>query len=362
MKQKVLLATPLYPPDIGGPATYTVLLETELPKLGLEVEVVSFGGSRVWPKPFSHLHYLIRLCWRARGCQLIFAQDPVSVGLPALVTAKLFGKKFVIRMPGDYAWEQSTQRYGVSDGIDAFQSKQYGWRVEFLRWWQNLVTKRADLVITPSEYFRQLVIGWGINPEKVHTVYNGIDLDLKPTSVAKPGVRTLVTVGRLVPWKGIKELLAVMSQLPKWQLWIIGDGPELSDLKAAVAAADLRDRVKFLGTQSRSQMLGYCEAADAFVLNTYFESFSFQVAEMMALGKPIITTNVGSLPELIDDYREGLLLTPGDTAAFVKAVESLSEEPDLWRERVAAARLKVRKFSIDNTVKQTFDLVNKLLS
>jgi hypothetical protein len=99
---KVLIATGLYYPDIGGPATYVKMLEEHFPQRGVELTVIPFSKVKQYPKIIKHLKYVL-LLWRAsKDKDLIFALDPVSVGLPALVAAKLRGKKFVLRVPGDF--------------------------------------------------------------------------------------------------------------------------------------------------------------------------------------------------------------------------------------------------------------------
>ncbi|MEM9336984.1 MAG: glycosyltransferase family 4 protein [Patescibacteria group bacterium] len=358
--KKLTIATPLYPPDIGGPATYTKLLEDALPKYGVEVEVVSFGKSRHLPKGISHLHFFWRVLRSVARTDVVLAQDPVSVGLPTMFAAKLKRKKFVIRMPGDYAWEQSVQRYQVSDTIDDFQTKRYGFRVELLRSVQVFVSKRADAIITPSDYFKRLVSGWGIDLEQISTVYNGIDLSQPPTYIEKPTEKTMVTAGRLVPWKGMPVLLKVLQQLPGWRLKIIGEGPQQSALEAMVAEQRLSDRVDFLGKLPRSDVLGWCKVADAFVLNTYFESFSFQIAEAMMAGSAIVTTKIGSLPELITNGEQGVLVEPDDISAIVDAVSSTVESPQLWQQRKDSAQEKAKAFTLENTVNSTLSVLHKV--
>src|SRR3989339_1894470 len=106
MSKKILIATPLYPPDIGGPATYAKTLEIELPKRGLVVSIVSFSSVRHLPKGFSHLAYFFKLLKAAWRADLIFALDPISVGLPAHAVSKLLGKPLYVKIVGDFAWEQ----------------------------------------------------------------------------------------------------------------------------------------------------------------------------------------------------------------------------------------------------------------
>jgi glycosyltransferase involved in cell wall biosynthesis len=222
----ILVATGIYPPEIGGPATYTVLLEKELPKYGYTVSALPFSVSRHLPKLFRHLDYALKLAKRARQADVIFAQDVASVGLPALIVAKLLRKVFLVRVPGDYAWEQSVQRYGVKDNIDDFQTRSYGLRVGTLRCIQSCVTRYADTVITPSDYFRELVSGWGVSKENCITIYNGVDLNVVAAPVEKPTRFTIVSAGRLVPWKGFLALIEILKTHPDWQLIILGDGPE----------------------------------------------------------------------------------------------------------------------------------------
>ena len=358
---KLLIATGLYAPEIGGPATYTKLLDEKLPAAGYEVSVLPFSVSRPYPKVIRHVHYAWRLWRLARSVDIVYAQDTVSVGLPALLVAKLRRKPFVIRVPGDYAWEQSVQRFGVTATIDDFQTQRQTWRVRLLQFIQCTVVTRAALVITPSQYFQKLVGGWGVAPEKNITIYNGVDLNVAPTDIKPSEQKTIVTAGRLVAWKGITGLLTMLESLPDWRLVIVGDGPDRAALVAQVAKRNLTERVLFTGSIPRADVLGWCVAADVFVLNTHFESFSYQVVEAMHSGTPVIVTNVGSLPELITSGIEGVLVTPDDLTALRAAVLSVESESDLWAKRTAAAQTKVKTFSIENCMQRLDTELQKLV-
>ena len=102
---KILIATGLYPPDIGGPATYTALLEKELPQHGIEVTVAPFSSVRHLPKGIRHVAYFLTLMRMSRNVSFIYALDPVSVGVPALFASILRFKPFILSVRGDYAWE-----------------------------------------------------------------------------------------------------------------------------------------------------------------------------------------------------------------------------------------------------------------
>ena len=134
-KKTILIATGLYPPDVGGPATYSYLLNQELPRRGWEVKILSFGEVRSWPKIIRHLAYGWKVFRLVRHYQIIYVQDPVSVGLPVCLACALARRSFILKIVGDYAWEQGSQRFGVIDLLDDFslEYKKYIWPVKLLK-------------------------------------------------------------------------------------------------------------------------------------------------------------------------------------------------------------------------------------
>ncbi|MCX6715947.1 MAG: hypothetical protein NT077_02940, partial [Candidatus Taylorbacteria bacterium] len=122
---KILVATSSYPPEIGGPSTYSYLLAERLPRMGIDVDILSFGKVRHMPKVIRHVAYALMLLWHARKADVVFAQDAVSVGLPTILSSFILGKQFMVRVPGDYAWEQS-KHFGANDSMEDFQKKRYG--------------------------------------------------------------------------------------------------------------------------------------------------------------------------------------------------------------------------------------------
>ncbi len=356
---KILIATPLYPPDIGGPATYSKLLFDELPKRGIEVSTLSFGEVRKLPKIIRHFFYFLKLLKRGRGVDIIFAQDTASVGFPALWASRILNKRFFVRVPGDYAWEQATQRYGVKDSIDEFQNKKYGWRVEFLRKVQKLTVNGAETVIAPSMYFRQLVSRWVRNPGKVFCIYNGIDLASISKSSGEYEPKTIISASRLVPWKGFSVLIKIMKSLPDWKLLIAGDGPGRKELEEIITHHSVNTRVFLLGSMNREELIKKIQKSEVFVLNTSFESFSFQIVEAMACGTPVITTNIGNLTEIIDNGKSGILVTPNDEKAIISSITHLSSDATFREQIIVEARKKSQQFSIQNTLDNLFTHLKK---
>lgn len=329
---KILIATGIYPPSIGGPATYSQLLCTELPTRDVDVEVLSFDSVRHLPKGISHLAFWLKVTKAARKADLIYAQDPVSVGLPSQLAAQLFFKPFFLRLGGDYAWEQGVQRYGITDDLDTFAARRAGYPllVMILKRIQVHVAFWARRVIVPSEYLKKVVTSWGINPDKISVIKNVIEPLPQLADKAAERARwkitapTLVTVGRLVPWKGFLQLIEMMPDLlllkPDLRLVIIGDGPQLSELENRVNQLNLQKSVEFKGRMKRNELLSYVKAADLFVLNTFYEGFSHQVIESQSVGTPVVTTTAGGNGEAIRHEVDGILVSPHDQEAMKRAI------------------------------------------
>jgi glycosyltransferase involved in cell wall biosynthesis len=349
---KILVATGLFPPEIGGPATYAALLRDMLPKRGIAVDILAFSSVRHLPTVLRHIAYAWAVYRRAKGADIIFVQDTVSTGVPVWIAATLRRMPFVLRVPGDYAWEQGRQRLGVTAGIDEFQHGSYGVRVALLRTVQCRVAQAATAVIVPSAYFGRLVAGWGVSASQLHVIYNSVDSVSAIPPASPPAGKVIVTVGRLVPWKGFAELIDCVPRLPEWHLVVVGDGPGRGSLLARARERGVAEQVTFTGALSRAEVFGWYGVADAFVLNSSFESFSYQVAEALQRGVPVITTNVGSLPELVEDGVEGWLVSPNDEDALVAAIESVATEPEVWKKRVEAGKRKADMFNPETMIEK----------
>ncbi len=355
---KILIATGLYPPESGGPATYTKLLEERLPAFDISVSVLPFSRVRHLPKVFRHVAYFWKCFLMARKADVVFAQDTVSVGFPAALTCLLTGKKFLVRVPGDYAWEQGRQRFGVRDEIEEFQNKTYGVRVWMLRAIQTFVVGRAFRVVVPSQYMKKIVSGWTA-PEKITVIYSAVQM---PVPVEEPRDRPIgfliVTIARLVPWKGVDGLMRVVAREPTWQLVIVGDGPDRSKLEKLSNELGVSERVRFTGQLPREVGLGWAKVANVFVLNSTYEGLSHVLIEVMSLGMPIVASSIDGNVEVASDV--AWLVKTGSDEGLHFALKSLKDDPAKARQLGTLASERAKDFSIDKTLEQLSSLLKTL--
>lgn len=378
----ILLATGIYPPDIGGPATYVRTLEEKLPDFGFDVRVISYGiknnesgiknnglfivdrGQNVF---FRYLKYF-REMWRMRNwIDIVYLQGPISEGVPAALFCRLFRKKYVLKVVGDYAWEQGRQRFAVRDLLDDFLENSHGFRVGLFRFLQYRVARGAERIITPSEYLKKVVSKWGISDNKIQVIYNSVpalSLDIsKKQAREELGLSDdiIMTAGRLVSWKGFFSLITLMPELlkvnNKFRLIIVGNGPDHQKLESRIIDLKLKKFVRIITGKNKSDVLRYMRAADMFVLNTGYEGLSHVLIEAMQIGVPIVTTRVGGNGEVVRDGESGILLDYDDKESIKTAILDLWHNPELGDGFVRHAKEGLSKFSEE---KMIFDIVEIL--
>lgn len=371
---KILIATGLYAPEIGGPATHTDILERELPALGFEIVVVPFARVRMFPKIVRHIVYCFMLVARARGAAAIYALDPVSVGLPALIASKITGKPFVLRVAGDYAWEQAVGRHGTKLFLDQFVTKvrTQALPVRILVSVERFVARGARCIVVPSEYLKRIVVAWGIPESKIQVVYNAFiapkmnaTREVAQARFALSGT-VIASAGRFVSWKGFRALIEAFAEMRKERpdalLVLVGDGPDHAALVAHAKELNVGDHVRFLGVLPHADLVALMAGVDVFVLNTAYEGFSHQLLEVMSLGAPVITTNVGGNSELVEDGKTGLFVPFDDAHALARAMLHIVQNTAAAEALRAAASVRASSFTVEKMlegVKRAFETVSE---
>ncbi len=366
---RLLLAAGLYPPDIGGPATYAAMVERELPKEGIMVTVVPYRSVRSVPKLFRHLAYTWKL-WNAAGAaDCIYALDPVSVGVPATVVALLRRRPLLLRLGGDYAWEQGRIRFGVTASLDEYTNARHEapWQVRLLHMVQSFVAGRAQNVVVPSEYLATIVRTWGVAPERLKVIYSAVSplpvTKTRDEARAELGVSDFVitSVARLTPWKGEYALISVVKAMREHGILVTllvgGDGPYRKTLEAHAAACGVTAHVRFLGVLDKPALGVLFSAADVYVLNSAYEGLSHQLLEVMAHGIPVVASAVGGNPELIRNKSNGLLVPYNDEEALVGALVSLARDPAGAAALAATAKASLAKFTEAATLRALLTVI-----
>lgn len=371
---KLLLTTPLYPPQVGGPATRAFLLENRLPDFGFEVSLVKFGDVLTFPKIVRHFVFFLQILIKGFRSDVIVAQDPVSTGLPALLASKLLRKKYIVFIVGDYAWEQGVQRFGVTDALDDFslQYKKYSFFVRTLKNIQTYVAGRAHRIIVPSLYLQKIVSNWGLPKDAISVIHNSFDAPKffetkeEARNILNISGKVIVSAGRLVPWKGFEILIRkvmpkVVEIFSDAKLYILGDGPDKHTLEKAISDSGAKEHVILLGKKDQVELFRFVRASDVFVLNTSYEGMSHQLLEVMALGTPIVASDIAPNAEVIDNGVSGVLSPLNDEQAFAEGVIHILSDQKRGGELAEAGKQKILDFSEDKMLGEFVSLVRTII-
>jgi len=378
---KILIATGIYPPDIGGPATMLKSLASSLRAEGFGVRVVTYSSQKLSEpgvyrvaknKIFSRLHYFLAMFFLSFKADLIYVTDIYSVGWFANLLKKMTGKKYLVRFAGDAAWETATSNGWITDYITDFEKNTYSRQIEKMKARRRRILTEADAVIAVSNFMGDLAKLIGVDPAKINVIHNAIDFGnevkagatrLVPADLPGDG-QIIMTACRLTKWKGVDRLIKAMPEiikrLSRVYLVILGDGPELENLRQLVQSLNLTEQIKFLNRIPHESVLKYLSRADVFVLNTNYEGLSHTLLEAMKAGVPVIATNVGGNPEVITDGRNGLLIDYNNQNQLTEVICRLLADRPLAKSLAEAATIKLRDFSWRQTVAKTVDLLKKM--
>ncbi len=195
--------------------------------------------------------------------------------------------------------------------------------------------------VTPSDFTRETLIRWGKNPAKIVHLPNLLDLTRLPAPSAEVGTDVLY-VGRLEEWKGVKILPALAAAAPDIRFKAVGSGPLAVELKERVRALGLNN-LEILGFAPREKVYEEIKKSRVVVVPSLgYDPFPTAALEAGALGRPVVGSRIGGIPEIVREGETGLLVAPGDEKAFLDALRKLEYDAAFAAALGAAAAVRVR--------------------
>jgi glycogen(starch) synthase len=184
----------------------------------------------------------------------------------------------------------------------------------------------------------------GTPPERVHVIPSGVRAELfdaaQEAAEETPGNAAPVPdvlgpvvlfLGRLHRQKGVDVLLRAFTSMPGVTLVLAGDGPERGRLERLAHELGLRSRVRFLGFVPHDRVPGLLRSSDVLVMPSRYEELGTAMVEGMYAGLPVVASDTGGVPELVEHDGSGLLVPPGQAAPLADALNRLLKDQDLSR-------------------------------
>lgn len=362
---KILLLTSIYPPASGGPAIFTSQFSKWLSEQQILTEVVTYSFQKNSDKSISYIHlspfrilaflrFIIRIIQKADKQTLILAN---GVFLETFIACAIKRYKFVAKVPGDHVWEISRNRGWTTKSIEDFQNERLNFIQFFLRNLQNLSLRRAKHVIVPSNQLANLCQSWGVESSKISLVYNSVNPRLFIKSDIENKVYDLITVCRLVPWKGLEELIGAVTKM-NLSLAVVGTGPLLENLK--LLASNQNGKVIFFGNVDNSQIVKILNQSKVFILNSDYEATSYALIEAKMCGLPVLARETNGSSILIRDSIDGLVYSEKRNLSIEKVLlKAFNNESWISDLGVNARQDALIRFNQDINFKKIFDILVK---
>lgn len=260
------------------------------------------------------------------------------------------------------------RKYAVSvHGMDVMKLT----RFFLLRWLVKSILKHASSVIVNSEFTKQLMMGLGVNGERIEVVYPGVEefyekSDKDAALLEKHGLSgkyVLLTLGRLVQRKGfdmvIKSMPLIKEHVPNAVYLIVGSGPERETLEKLAQDRGVSDSVIFAGRAGDDELAKYYNLCDVFIMPSRLmeaegdvEGFGIVYMEASRCFKPVIGGSSGGVVEAVLDGETGLLVNPGSTESISEAVVRIYSDKDLAHALASKGHTRAKsQFSYKNITK-----------
>ena len=319
---RVLVTVGIFPPDIGGPATFVPKIAKYFQdELNYEIEILTLSDNknsninddfsvkridRNLPIIYRWLKTIFTIYKLGKNKDLIFVN---GLGTETTIANIFLKKKIIRKIVGDPVWERAYSKAKISESFDEFQVKNYGFSISFQKKVRSFSIKKSDIVVTPSQHLKNFILNLGFK-NKIEIINNGVLIPEENTNIFTNDQINITIVSRLVSHKNIKKIIRAISDLndPLIYLNIIGDGPELNQLQKISLESNNKDNIIFHGKLNRDDINHIFLKSDIYIQASNYEGLPHSLLEAMSYGIPVLCTPVGECKEILGNEDRGYIL------------------------------------------------------
>lgn len=278
-QKKILIVTPLVPPESGGPSYYSVALQEAFQKKGIDTDIIAFKEVRKYPSGIRHILFLYKVLWASRKVDALIILDTVSVALPAVLAGWFLNKKIIVRVGGDFVWERYIERTGEKVLLSEFYKKQLELtkKEKVLIWLQrNIVCTLSTTIIFNTTWQRDL---W----EKPYNLLK-----------EKTGVITNAFKKNAQEWQGGEAFLCV------WRGTAFKNTDTLESAFKTVRETYPDATLEIYKDIPREELYGHMKHARALIIPSLTELSPNMAFEALGMGLPVLLTKDCGAYDLLD--------------------------------------------------------------
>ena len=353
----ILITVGIFPPDIGGPASFVPKISDFLIENGHNVKIICLSEvgnihtednldviriKRSNNLPIRWIKTIYQIVKNGRRSDLIFVN---GLGLESAIANLILQKQLIRKIVGDPVWERAYNKKRTTESFDDFQNNKHSFLIEVQKLLRNWSINSAEIVITPSDHLKSFVSGLGFS-NKILKINNGVDItDIKKSNLHKADVNLLI-ISRLVIQKNINLVIEAMELLDNknLKLSIIGEGGEFSKLEAVIHDLNLQNRVQLLGKIDNNRIPQFLLTADIFIQASDYEGLPHSVLEAINYEVPILSTEVGGCKDLLNDGERGFIIpVPPHKKIIAENIIYIIDNKDEATKRADAAKVFITK-------------------
>ena len=353
----ILITVGIFPPDIGGPASFVPKISDFLIENGHNVKIIclsevgnintedNFDVIRIKRSnnlPIRWIKTIYQIVKNGRRSDLIFVN---GLGVESAIANLILQKQLIRKIVGDPVWERAYNKKRITESFDDFQNNKHSFLIEVQKLLRNWSINSAEIVITPSDHLKSFVSGIGYS-KKILKINNGVNItDINRANESKADIN-LIIISRLVVQKNINIVIEAMKLLDNknLKLSIIGEGGEFSKLESTIHDLNLQNQVQLVGKIDNNKISQFLLTADIFIQASDYEGLPHSVLEAINYEVPILSTETGGCKDLLNDGERGFIIPmPPDKKVIAENISFIIENKAEATKRANEAKSFINK-------------------
>jgi len=373
VNKKILIATGIYPPEIGGPAGYAKNLAEKFAEKNINVCVITYSDDKFYEidedlpyklirikrinKISNYFRYFFALLKNIKNFDIVYAFDYVSAGIPSVLACKIFQKKFVIRSGGDFIWESYLDKYKKGVKLKDFYELKLHRKFLLKFFISKIVLNLCDAIIFTTKFQEKIFEKpYNINPKKVFYISNPIIIN-DSIQIKENKNNNILFAGRIIEKGNVLNLIKAFSSLNQdgFNLVIIGDGYQKKYLEVYVKNNNIKNIIFENGILNKDLRQTISDSY-AMIFPSYTDISPNTVLDCISTKTPFILTEEHGFDWFKNDVLE---FDPSSINSIKNAIEKIMNE-DFYNQAKNIVEGINYKYSYDDVLNNTLEIFKKI--
>ena len=348
----ILITVGIFPPDIGGPASFVPKIANHLINMDNKVKIICLADEenllleddldvlrikRSTYLPIRWFKTISLIIKYGRKSDILFVN---GLGVEAAIANLYLRKKIVRKIVGDPVWERFYNKKRTSETFDDFQNLKHNLNVRIQKLIRNWSISSSEVVITPSDHLKEFINR--TNPKtEVLKINNGIEITEFKRSKTPLHEFNILINSRLVVQKNIHLVIEAMGSIKNLDinLKIIGEGGEFERLENIITDLKIQNRVKMIGKVENNLISEFLKTSNLFIQASDYEGLPHSILEAINYEVPILSTEVGGCKDLLDNGDRGFIISsPQNKQQIAEKIDYIYENYDIALTKAVAAK------------------------